>query len=64
MAHWVVAAEDWRRELLRPSEQRPGSDFKGTAQRLAGEMLQSGRPLDHNAAEAVLLGYWALGKLR
>lgn len=60
-----VAAEDWREKLLYAREQRSGSKAKDTADVLArGIIAWSGAPrptsLRHDAAEAILLGLWAV----
>ncbi|MFN8607632.1 MAG: hypothetical protein U0931_08880 [Vulcanimicrobiota bacterium] len=52
----VVSAEDWRPFFFNPSEVQ---DFKGKARQKAGQLLQTGRPINHNAAEAILLAWWA-----
>ncbi|HET7456853.1 MAG TPA: hypothetical protein VFJ74_04300 [Gemmatimonadaceae bacterium] len=59
-----VSAEDWRRELLYPREQRTGTQAKQHADVLARRVIAwSGAPrptsLTHDAAEAVLVGLWA-----
>lgn len=64
----ICSAEEWRAELLHPREQRSGADAKNTALRLARKvMARSGLPrpasLRHDAAEAVLAGFFALRRL-
>ncbi len=61
-------AQDWREVMLLPRHSRSGRQAKATARRLAEEALaQMGRPsrtpLDNDAAEAVLLGLWAVRHL-
>lgn len=64
-AAWTaVSAEQWRRALLHPSEQRTGKEAKQHADRLARlviEWSQAPRPtsLRHDTAEAILAGLWA-----
>ncbi|RLB71143.1 MAG: hypothetical protein DRH04_02355 [Deltaproteobacteria bacterium] len=58
-----VSAEQWRRQLLLPREQRHGSDAKSHADHLARRVIDwSGAPrptsLRHDAAEAILIGLW------
>jgi len=60
-----IAAEDWRRVLLYPREQRSGVQAKTTADGLARRIIEwSGAPrptsLRHDAAEAILAGFWAV----
>lgn len=60
-----VAAEDWRERLLYAREQRSGSQAKDAADGLARKVIDwsgAARPtsLRHDAAEAILLGLWAL----
>jgi hypothetical protein len=60
-----VQGEEWRESLLRPSERRRGRDAKAAADVLARELIErSGAPrptsLRHDAAEAVLIGFWAV----
>jgi hypothetical protein len=59
----LIAAEEWRYDLFSARERRPGTDFKKLARIRAGALLGTGERLDHNAAEAVLFGRWALDKL-
>lgn len=64
----ACAAEDWRQALLHPREQRSGECAKETAVALARKvMLWSGVPrpktMRHDAAEAVLLGLYAVQEL-
>jgi hypothetical protein len=61
----LVQAQLWRRDILHCREQRSGSAAKERAIELAGEIIRSdrcGRPdrLNHDTAEAILLGYWAV----
>jgi hypothetical protein len=60
-----TAAEEWRRALLYPREQRSGAQAKTTADGLARRIIEwSGAPrptsLRHDAAEAILIGFWAV----
>lgn len=61
----VVHAEQWRAALLLPRQQRSGRQAKQVADELARELIAkagAGRPtsLRHDAAEAILVGWWAL----
>lgn len=61
----LVQAQVWRRDVLHQREQRSGSQAKVRAIELAGDIIrqdQCGRPdgLNHDTAEAILLGYWAV----
>jgi len=60
-----VHAEQWRSALLLPRQQRSGRQAKQVADDLAREIIaKSGaaKPtsLRHDAAEAILVGWWAL----
>jgi hypothetical protein len=60
-----IGAEEWRRLLLLPREQRRGSDAKRHAGVLARGVIEwSGAPrataLRHDAAEAILTGLWGV----
>ena len=60
-----ISAEDWRRELLHPREQRNGSQAKRHAIELARRVIEwsdAPRPtsLRHDAAEAILIGLWGV----
>jgi hypothetical protein len=60
-----ISAEDWRRELLYPREQRNGAQAKHSAADLARRVIDwSGAPrptsLRHDAAEAILIGLWGV----
>ncbi|HEU4561079.1 MAG TPA: hypothetical protein VFS20_24725, partial [Longimicrobium sp.] len=60
-----ISAEDWRRILLYPREQRSGAQAKLTADGLARRVIEwSGAPratsLRHDAAEAILIGLWGV----
>lgn len=62
-------AQDWRAAMLLPRHSRHGRQAKAAARRLAAEALaRMGRPsrtpLDSDAAEAVLLGLWAVHRLQ
>lgn len=59
-----INAETWRRRLLYDREQRSGAQAKQVADDLARRViLWSGAPrptsLRHDAAEAILIGFWA-----
>ena len=62
----VIGAEQWRRPLLLPREQRTGAGAKGAADGLARAVIEwSGakRPtgaLRHDAAEAIAVGLWGV----
>jgi hypothetical protein len=61
----LVQAELWRKDLLLPRQQRSGKQAKQVADDLARELIeQSGaaKPtsLRHDAAEAILVGWWAI----
>jgi hypothetical protein len=63
-----ITAEDWRKELLYPREQRDGASAKENAGELAGRVISwSGlrRPTAprHDAAEAILIGLWGVLEL-
>ena len=63
-----IAAETWRTRLLLPREQRSGSQAKQNADRLARAVISwselSPPPqLRHDAAEAILVGLWAVLEL-
>jgi len=60
-----IGAEEWRRTLLHPREQRTGAQAKLTADGLARRIIDwSGAPcptsLRHDAAEAILIGFWGV----
>jgi hypothetical protein len=60
-----VQAEHWRKVVLLPRQQRSGKKAKQVADDLARELIeQSGaaKPtsLRHDAAEAILVGWWAI----
>ncbi|MBU1431895.1 hypothetical protein KKF91_15240, partial [Myxococcota bacterium] len=60
----VIGAEVWREEMLWARQRRSGAEAKRAAQRLAREIMAASglKPtsLRHDAAEAVLIGAWAL----
>lgn len=61
----LVQAQTWRPDLLYKRERRSGSKAKEKAIEMAGEIIRNdrcGRPdnLNHDTAEAILLGYWAV----
>ena len=60
-----VQAETWRQQLLLPRQQRTGKQAKQVADELAREIIEqtgAAKPtaLRHDAAEAILVGWWAL----
>lgn len=60
-----VSAEQWRKDLLLPRQQRSGKQAKQVADELAREVIEQAggvKPtsLRHDAAEAVLIGWWSL----
>jgi len=63
-----VSAEQWRRTLLRPRERTDARTAKRRAGELARRVIEergAARPtsLRHDAAEAILVGLWGLGKV-
>lgn len=61
----LVSAETWRQDLLYQREQRNGEQAKRVADTLARQVIAwSGAPrptaLRHDAAEAILVGLWAV----
>ncbi len=64
----LVSAEDWRPALLLPRERRSGREAKARAESLARDLIRASNlpcptPPDHDAAEAILLGAWAIRHL-
>ena len=72
---WFGCCKDWETELVQASDWRPdvfpqrlrrtGSEAKESAMELATEIAQKdgcgpNKPLHHDLAEAILLGYWAV----
>lgn len=60
-----ISAETWRRDLLYPRQQRSGTRAKATADELARRVIawsgaQKPTSLRHDAAEAILIGLWAV----
>lgn len=60
-----ISAEDWRRHLLYPREQRSGAQAKRNAADVARRVIEwsdAPRPtsLRHDAAEAILIGLWGV----
>lgn len=60
-----VHADRWRKDLLLPRQQRSGRQAKQVAGEMAREIIDAAgaaRPtsLRHDAAEAILLGWWAI----
>ncbi len=63
-----VSAEMWRKEFFSQKKQKDSRTAKASAVKLARELLKGTqfaykKDLNHNAAEAVLLGVWALRRL-
>jgi hypothetical protein len=63
-----VHAHEWRKDILLPRQQRSGKQAKQVADELAREIIeQSGAAratsLRHDAAEAILVGWWAVNSL-
>ena len=61
----VVQATTWRKDLLLPRQQRTGKQAKQVADDLAREIIErsgAAKPtsLRHDAAEAILAGWWAI----
>ncbi|HZE99102.1 MAG TPA: hypothetical protein VE981_19005 [Planctomycetota bacterium] len=59
-----VMSQEWRADLLKPSQRQSGVDAKEAADKVARDVIaKSGakRPtsLRHDAAEAILVGLWA-----
>ena len=64
----MVAAETWRAALLAPRLRRTGPDAKRNAESLAREIIErtgARKPtsLRHDAAEAILIGFWGATQL-
>jgi len=60
-----IGAEQWRRALLYPREQKTGPQAKYHADDLARKVIRwsgiAGPPvLRHDTAEAILIGFWAV----
>lgn len=61
-----IPAERWRQDLLYDREQRSGSQAKRAAQQYASQTITNAHApnhfnqLRHDAAEAILVGEWAL----
>ena len=66
---WCVGAEDWRQETFWAAQRRSGQAAKASALVLAHEVIRASpwapnpTALRHDAAEAVLLGAWAVRRL-
>lgn len=63
-----IMAEDWRSDLLFEREQRSGKKAKEKALQYAERVIEKCSdkkiiPLNVNAAEAILIGLWAMKKL-
>lgn len=61
----LVQAVDWRLDVFPRRLRRTGSEAKESAMELAAEIAQKDgcgptKPLHHDLAEAILLGYWAV----
>ena len=61
----TIGAENWRKQLLYPREQRSGLKAKNSAKEMAHRVIEwSGAPrptsLRHDAAEAILIGLWGV----
>ena len=64
----LINAELWREDLLFKRHRRSGQDAKSRADTLARQIIDwsgAARPtsLKHDAAEAILIGFWAVLKL-
>ena len=65
---FTINAEEWRREMLYERHRRTGADAKARALRVSRNVIRwSGAPrptsLRHDAAEAILIGFWGVVKL-
>lgn len=63
-----IGAERWRQRLLYDRDQRHGTQAKATADELARRIItwsHAPRPtsLRHDAAEAIMIGFWAVLEL-
>ncbi len=63
-----ITAEQWRKNLLYDREQRSGQEAKMNADHLARKVIKWSRlsgptSLRHDAAEAILIGLWAVMEL-
>ena len=61
----LVQADQWRKDLLLPRQQRTGKQAKQVADELAREIIEkseANKPtsLRHDAAEAIMVGWWAI----
>lgn len=68
LAFWLIQADHWRVDFLLPRERQSGHKAKTTACALMEKIMRAeGRPsptaLGHDAAEAALIGLWAVTKL-
>jgi len=68
LAVTLLQAERWRNDLLLPRQQRSGKQAKQVADELAREIIArtgAAKPtsLRHDAAEAILVGWWAVQRL-
>lgn len=64
----IVQAHQWRKDLLLDREQRSGAEAKRVADTVARRIIEEAgakKPtsLRHDAAEAILIGYWACMEL-
>jgi len=62
-------AEEWRKAFFHPRQRRSGRIAKEHAVRLAREVIKTRAParatsLRHDAAEAILIGVWAMNRLK
>ena len=65
---FLVQAHEWRKELLLDREQRSGAEAKKVADGVARQIIESSgakKPtsLRHDAAEAILIGWWGCKQL-
>ncbi len=63
-----VSAEEWRGEFFSFDMQKDGRTAKKSALKLAGEIIKGSpsayrKKLNHDTAEAVLIGLWAVRRL-
>ena len=64
-----VSPERWRETIIKPSQRRTGKDAKAAADGLAREVIKKSKAkspisLRHDAAEAILVGLWAVRSWR
>lgn len=63
----LIHAEEWRKDLLLPRQQRTGKQAKQVADELAREIIEqvgNSKPtsLRHDTSEAILVGWWTIQK--